>query len=69
MTTDTSVPALDELLTPAAVSDYLDVPTGTLANWRYRGSGPPFVRLGRHVRYRAVDLDDWLRSNLQPRVG
>ena len=37
-----------------------DVPKGTLANWRYLGRGPVFVRLGRHVRYRADDLASWI---------
>lgn len=50
------------LLTPDEVSDYLGVPLGTLANWRYQGRGPAFVRLGRHVRYRATDVAEWISS-------
>lgn len=52
------------LLTPDQVSEYLDVPLGTLANWRYQGRGPAFVRLGRHVRYRATDIAEWISSLL-----
>lgn len=57
------------LLTPDEVSDYLGVPPGTLANWRYQGHGPAFVRLGRHVRYRARDVDDWIDSRLTGATG
>lgn len=52
------------LLTPDDVSRHLGVPTGTLANWRYQGQGPAFVRVGRHVRYRARDIDEWINNQL-----
>ncbi len=52
------------LLTPDQVSDYLGVPLGTLANWRYQGRGPVYVRLGRHVRYRATDVAEWISNQL-----
>jgi len=52
------------LLTPDEVSRLLGIPPGTLANWRYQGHGPAFVRLGRHVRYRACDVDEWVESRL-----
>lgn len=31
----------------------------TLANWRTGGDGPPFVKIGGRVLYRASDLDAW----------
>lgn len=58
--TPTSPCDLDPLLTPAQVGNYLGVPLGTLANWRYQGRGPTYVRLGRHVRYRAQDITAWI---------
>lgn len=48
------------LLSPEQVSDYLGVPLGTLANWRYQGRGPTYLRVGRHVRYRAQDVTQWI---------
>jgi excisionase family DNA binding protein len=54
---------MEPLLTPGEVSDYLGVPTGTLANWRYTGRGPTFTRLGRHVRYRATDVAAWVNDH------
>jgi excisionase family DNA binding protein len=55
---------LAPLLTPQQVSEYLHVPLGTLANWRYQGRGPAFVRFGRHVRYRAADVTAWIDGHL-----
>lgn len=48
------------LLTPEQVSGYLGVPLGTLANWRYQGRGPAYLRVGRHVRYRTQDVTAWI---------
>jgi excisionase family DNA binding protein len=52
------------LLGPSEVSRYLGVPLGTLANWRYQGRGPAFLRVGRHVRYRAEDVATWVEEQL-----
>ena len=60
MTITSSEPTLAQLLTPEEVSTFLGVPVGTLANWRYLGRGPTFVRIGRHVRYRSEDLGSWI---------
>jgi hypothetical protein len=35
------------------------VTTGTLANWRTQGKGPPFVKLGSKVRYPVAPLEAW----------
>ena len=34
----------------------------TLEAYRSRGGGPPFVRIGRAIRYRRGDLLDWLAA-------
>lgn len=52
--------SLGVLMDPTEMSQYLGIPTGTLANWRYQRRGPAFVRVGRHVRYRAEDVGEWL---------
>ncbi len=36
------------------------MPERTLERWRLTGEGPPFVRLGRRIAYRAEDVDSWL---------
>ena len=50
----------DRLLRPDEVADRLGIPPGTLANWRYQHLGPTYLKVGRHVRYRADDVDAWL---------
>jgi excisionase family DNA binding protein len=52
--------ALPELLSPDELSMYLGIPLATVYGWRTRGEGPPGVRIGRHVRYRAEDVLGWL---------
>jgi excisionase family DNA binding protein len=42
------------------VAELLAVPPGTLAQWAHRGVGPPYVRIGRHTRYRWEDVEAWL---------
>lgn len=36
----------------------------TLEKLRVSGDGPPFVKLGRVVRYRVPDLSDWLAARV-----
>ncbi|OXM56403.1 hypothetical protein CFP71_13320 [Amycolatopsis thailandensis] len=50
----------DSLWSPEHLSDYLRIPVKTLARWRRRGTGPPFTRMGRHVRYQRGEVDTWL---------
>jgi excisionase family DNA binding protein len=58
---------VDSLLTPKDVGDRLNVPTGTLSQWRHRGIGPDWIKLGGHIRYRAEDVEAWVAA--QTRTG
>lgn len=52
-----------QLLTPEDVSDALSVPTGTLSQWRHRGTGPKFIKLPTGaVRYFLTDVQEWVMS-------
>lgn len=55
----------DRLLTIQELAEYLGVPVTTLYQWRYRREGPPGFRVGRHVRYRRADVEDWIEQQLQ----
>ena len=47
----------------AEIAAYLRLAPGTLANWRCKGGGPPFVKEGNKVlRYRGIDVLEWLES-------
>ncbi len=59
---------LDDLLTAQELADYLGVPVATLYAWRYRGDEPASFRVGRHLRYRAHDVETWLRSRVSAQV-
>lgn len=52
-----------ELLTPEQAAEYLALSTSTLANWRWKTVGPPFVKIGkRAVRYDRSQLEAWAQS-------
>jgi hypothetical protein len=56
---------LDEPLLPedAAACD-LKVKKQTLAAWRNRRQGPPYLKVGRLVFYRPSHLKEWLESRI-----
>lgn len=59
-------------LTEADAAEYLRVSIGYLRAARLtapRTDGPPYVRLGRAVRYLRADLDAWLDSRRVDRHG
>jgi hypothetical protein len=67
---DDIAPGVRAMLTESEASDYIGgIPVGTLRQWRYldksrpKPVGPPYVKLGRHVRYRRSDLDAWLEAH------
>lgn len=55
---------LDPLLSTQELAAYLDLPVATLYAWRYRGRGPSGFRVGRHIRYRQSDVDQWINDQL-----
>jgi excisionase family DNA binding protein len=44
------------------VAEHLGIPERTLIQWRYLGVGPRYLKIGRHVRYRWSDVDEWLAT-------
>jgi excisionase family DNA binding protein len=52
----------EEILTPIEVAELLRVPIATLYAWRHKRSGPPAAQVGRHLRYRRRDVEEWLES-------
>jgi hypothetical protein len=49
-------------LTQAEVACLLGVPERTLEGWRLTKSGPPWLKLGRHVKYDRDDVLAWARE-------
>jgi len=54
-----------DLLDESEAAATLNVAVQTLRNWRWRGIGPRFVKLGkRAVRYRRSDLDAFVEAGV-----
>jgi hypothetical protein len=49
-------------MAPPEVAEHLGIPLRTLGQWRYLGTGPQFLKIGRHVRYRWGDVEAWLAT-------
>ena len=48
------------VMNTANAAAYLDMRPGPLEIWRSTRRGPPYIKVGRSVRYRRSDLDAWL---------
>ena len=51
-----------EMLTPEELAQELTVPVSTVYRWNYSKTGPPPCRVGKYVRYRRADVEQWLDS-------
>lgn len=52
------------LVTEQQLAEALGVELVTMRGWRRDKSSPDFVRLGRAVFYRVVDVQEWVRARL-----
>lgn len=50
------------LRTPDEAAEILRTPATTLQWWRTTGRGPKYVKIGRRVFYRLVDLDEFVSA-------
>lgn len=63
MISDAASRSPDELGTPGEVAEYLHTTEGRLAQMRYLGTGPKYVKVGRRVLYRWTDIEEYLHAN------
>jgi predicted DNA-binding transcriptional regulator AlpA len=56
----TEAQAASPLATPDEVAAFLRKPPKTLAEWRSRGLGPRYFKIGRDVRYDWAAVHEWL---------
>lgn len=59
----------DRPATPGEVAEYLGTSVAALAQHRYRGTGPAFIKAGRKVLYRWSAVEDWLNANTHTITG
>jgi predicted DNA-binding transcriptional regulator AlpA len=50
----------DKLLTQKEVKEITGLADSTLEQWRLKGKGPKFIKLGRLVRYRLSDVQAYI---------
>ena len=54
--------AIATLMTPNDAAAVLKVSLSWLAKARMRGDGPPYIRVGRSIRYAEAALIQWMKS-------
>lgn len=54
---------MSDLLSPQQLADYLGVPLRTVYSWNHDGTGPEYIRIGKHARYRRDVVEAWLTAN------
>jgi predicted DNA-binding transcriptional regulator AlpA len=52
----------DEFLEPKEAAEFLKISVSWLAKARMREDGPPFIQIGRSIRYGKAALLRWLKS-------
>jgi excisionase family DNA binding protein len=63
---DREVVMTDTWLTTAETSGFMKIPVGTLYDWRASGRPcPPAIRVGRHLRWRRSDVEQWMASRAE----
>jgi predicted DNA-binding transcriptional regulator AlpA len=50
------------------LADILGVPVSTVNLWRTQGTGPKFIRVGKHVRYAFDDVVAWTNEHKHDRT-
>jgi hypothetical protein len=56
--------AKDSIISAQDLAGYLDVPLKTVYMWRHRKVGPLGFRAGRHLRFRWIDVQDWISEQV-----
>lgn len=56
-----------EWITDLDLATWLGMSRETIQQWRSRGEGPPYCKVGRAVRYRVVEVSAWLAARRRGR--
>lgn len=59
----------DTLMNTRQLCKYLGVTMNSLCELRMRGTGPKFLRIGRHIKYRAKDVREWMNKIATEKEG
>ncbi|MDQ3659586.1 MAG: helix-turn-helix domain-containing protein [Actinomycetota bacterium] len=61
--------AKQRLWTTNDLAQHLRVPVATIHRWRYQGTAPRALRIGKHLRYRPEDIAAWLQERCTDSKG
>lgn len=53
---------VEQLLSVEQVAAICQVPPKSVHRWLYLGTGPKSLKVGRHRRFRAADVEAWLET-------
>ncbi len=65
MTTNSPIKEHDfasKLLNTSELAKYLGVNDSTLRQYRIKGNGPTYIKIGHLVRYKISDIEEWLNN-------
>lgn len=63
------LPDPERLWSPEQLAEHLGLPIATLAKWRHGNTGPRYLKIGKHVRYRPADIRHWEEDQVAPAVS
>ena len=52
----------DKMISPTELADMLNVSVRTVYTWKSNGTGPRAIKVGKHIRYRTSDVEQWLEG-------
>lgn len=52
----------ENMIETEALAERLGISPHTLIQWRFKGIGPPYVKLGKLVRYHVASVDKWIEE-------
>ncbi|WP_448070651.1 helix-turn-helix transcriptional regulator [Georgenia yuyongxinii] len=64
-----AVDGLEPLLGIDTLAAYLGVPVATIYDWRVDGKGPCAIRIGRHLKFLASDVQAWVAQRREVTPG
>lgn len=59
----------ERLVIPEVIANHLGVSSGQLAQMRYLGTGPEFIKIGSRVRYKMSAVVAWLDGQSRTQTG
>lgn len=59
---------MEKLVTPEDLEANWGIARATQYAWRYKGVGPPSIKVGRHLRYKESALESWLEGQASGRI-